>query len=90
MTWVARLLPGVTHAVHALEVTRRDETIAALTTERDYWRARAEKLIDAALARANAIHEPTMRDVPPPVQPVSAMLASALSVTEIDSTKGRH
>jgi hypothetical protein len=46
--------------------------VARVTAERDaaiaretYWRTRAERLTDAALVRAGAIHQPTMEDPGP-------------------------
>jgi hypothetical protein len=59
--------------------------LAEMTAQRDYWRTRAERLTDAALVRAGAIHQPTM-ETPPPrdrVQAAASMLTAALSVTEI-------
>lgn len=94
MRWIWTLLPFVGKAVHALELrelelAHRDETIAQLQAERDYWRKRAEQLIDASLARAGAIHEPTMvdRKMPDPRLDPAAMISAALAVTEIDSSK---
>jgi hypothetical protein len=61
-----------------------------LASDRDYWKKRAEQLIDAALARAGAIHQPTMEQRPREhVKSAMAMLTSALSVTEIDSSQKR-
>lgn len=85
MTW-----PFIGRKAHALELVSAAREIAELTEQRDYWRTRAERLMDAALARANAIHEPTMvdRKVDKSLNPASVYTA-ALSVTEIDSSKGK-
>lgn len=69
-------------------------TTAALANETDalqaqveYWRTRAERLTDAALSRAGAIHEPTMVDRPAPADKSPMELISrAMAVREIDST----
>lgn len=83
--------PFVTRSVHDLEVLRRDGEIVELTEQRDYWRTRAERLTDAALARANAIHEPTMVDRKPPTgkENPAAVLVAAMGITEIRSDKGK-
>lgn len=88
--WFWRILPFIGKGLHALEVLRRDEKITQLTADRDYWKMRAEKLTDAALARAGAIHEPTMvdRKVPTDSNP-AATLAAAMAITEFDSSKGK-
>jgi hypothetical protein len=59
--------------------------------ERDYWKGKAERLIDAGLSRTGAIHEPTMRErspVPKGVNPAE-LITGAMAITEIDSTKRR-
>lgn len=90
MTWIWRVLPFIGKAIHVLELARRDDAIRELTEQRDYWQTRAEKLMDAALARAGAIHEPTMvdRKVPTSTNP-AAMISAAMAISEIDSSKGR-
>lgn len=87
MTWLARLLPFVGRAIHAIEVLRRDEQIAELTRQRDYWQARAERLIDGGLARAGAIDGPTMREAVSPPKAIAELVTAAMNVSEIDSTK---
>lgn len=84
MTW-----PFVTAGRHALELRYRDAQIVNLEAGVDYWRKRAEQLIDAGLVRAGVIHQPTMeqRTTPSSVLNAASMIASALSVTEIDSSK---
>lgn len=71
--------------------SRASAELSEMTRQRDYWRAKAESLIDAALARAGAIHQPTMETRPPADRITSglAALTTALSVTEIDSSKSR-
>jgi hypothetical protein len=90
MTWLWRFLPFIGKGIHALEVGRRDEIIAELREQVIYWRTRAERLTDSALARAGAIHEPTFvdRKVSPHMNP-AAVLAGAMSITEIDSSKAK-
>ena len=43
----------------------REAEIVGLKADRDYGRTRAERLTDAALARAGAIHQPTMVEPKP-------------------------
>lgn len=71
-----------------LEAVERERD-AALQRE-EYWRIRAEKLTDAALVRAGAVHEPTM-EARVPKGPASALtsIITAMSVQEIDSSKSR-
>ncbi len=85
--WFWRLLPFIGRTLYLLELQRRDERIADLERDRDYWQRRAEELIDAGLARAGAIHQPTMVDRKAPVTDVASMIAGALAVQEIDSSK---
>lgn len=82
--------PFVTRRVHDLEVEALRKELAAVSAERSYWRARGEQLIDAALARAGAIHQPTMEQrQAPDVASTLSMMTSALSVMEIDSSAPR-
>ncbi len=80
MTW-----PFITRS----SVRYLDLQVELLTVDRDYWKTRAEQLIDAALARAGAIHQPTMEQVGPrdTVASAAAIITSALSIREIDSSK---
>lgn len=78
----------VTRRRHEQEVGHLQKQVETLTVERDYWKSKAEELIDAALVRAGAIHQPTMvpRRIPTGVDAAS-MIAAALSIQEIDSSK---
>lgn len=60
-----------------------------LTSDRDYWKSRAEQLIDQHLGKAGAIQFPTMEKRKPinDIASVGAAIASAMAVTEIDSSK---
>lgn len=77
----------------ALEHTRAllaasDSNNAELRAQVEYWRVRAERLMDAALARRGEIHEPTMREPKPPAgQSPMELIASAMAVTEVTSGK---
>jgi hypothetical protein len=93
VSWLRLLLPFITRGMHAAKVERLEDRIAFLEgqiVEKSgqivYWRSRSERLMDAALARAGAIHEPTMVG-PKPAPPVSAaaLLTSAFGITEIES-----
>lgn len=53
-----------------------------------YWRARAERLVDNALARAGAVAEPVFVERKPVLDPMQ-MAVAALSQREIDSSKVR-
>jgi hypothetical protein len=88
---------GVAFAVASMG-DRADQRVMAskaafdeMVTQRDYWRTRAERLMDAALVRAGATHQPTMEDTRPAdrVRSAQSMLTAALSVTEIDSSQHR-
>lgn len=69
---------------------RHEEAIRERDAQIEYWRARAERLIDADLARRGAIHEPTMVDRPrAKVDSMASLISSALAITEIDSSKSR-
>jgi ABC-type xylose transport system substrate-binding protein len=79
MTW-----PFVTRKVFDLSITAQALRVAAAEQERDYWRTRAEKLMDQALARAGAISEPTMRDAVVRKDPsLAAGVIAAMNITEI-------
>lgn len=71
--------------------TAVEAALVEMTAQRDYWRARAERLMDAALVRAGAIHQQTMEDTAPKdrVRSAQSMLTAALAVTEIDSSQNR-
>lgn len=91
MTRLLRIFGLVSLAVHRLEIERRDERILGLADREHYWRSRAEKLMDAALSRAGAIYEPTMREtkIPTKASDLGAMITSAMAITEIDSQQGK-
>jgi hypothetical protein len=86
--------PFVLRKVHELEVVNRDAVIELIArnckeaqAQAEYWRVRAERLTDAALARKGEIHEPTFVErKPAPASPLAAM-ARSMGVKEIDSTK---
>jgi hypothetical protein len=87
VTW-----PFVTRRVYDLELRQRDVQIDLTTFDRDYWKGKAERLIDNALVRAGAAHMPTMVDRPiPPGVDAASMITAAMAIQEIDSskTKGR-
>jgi len=72
--------PFVTRRIHA-------EKLASVTAERDYWKDKAEELMDAALIRAGAIHQPTMARRPGPTNlDAASMITAAMAITEIDSS----
>lgn len=83
---VGAVLAALSVRAENVHLTIQVETIGA---ERDYWRHRGEKLIDAALARAGAIHQPTMEHGGPrdSVASAAALITSAMAVREIDSRK---
>jgi hypothetical protein len=91
---VIQIVCGVAFLVSAwrfrvgIGTARIDELIG----QREYWRTRAEQLIDAALARGGAIHQPTMEQKRPADRIASAMAAvtSAMAVQEIDSSRKRE
>ena len=89
MRWLSTLLPFVSKALHALEVGQKDARIADLEQQVEYWRSRCERLMDAALVRAGAIHEPTFVDRKTPETPADkfGQILANLTTTEIDSTK---
>lgn len=58
-----------------------------LHAERNYWREKAERIIDAALVRQGATHQPTMAPAPKPQPNPMHDMMRALSITEIDSSK---
>lgn len=73
-------------------IATKDAALAEMVTQRDYWRTRAERLMDAALVRAGAVHQQTM-ETPAPrnrVDSAAAIMTAALSVREIDSSKSRR
>jgi hypothetical protein len=92
--------PWLSRYAHELEMDVLRATTVGLVNENDalkgqveYWRTRAERLTDAALSRAGAIHEPTMVDRPAPSRDQEspmALLSRAMSVREIDSTAVRR
>lgn len=72
----------------ASEIARLEERLKIAERERDYWQARAETLIDAALARTG--HTPVMSNTPVPTSPdgLARALFSGLSVKEIHPKEG--
>lgn len=60
---------------------------ALLRDDRDYWRSRAEKLIDQGLARHGAITEPTMVQRRPPVTSSAAGALLGMNIREIESAR---
>lgn len=89
-----RAWPFVTRKVHELEIAKLRDQLAhqhsvsiANANQSAYWRARAERLTDAALSRVGAIHEPTMVERKPDPKNPMLTVAGALSMTEFDSTK---
>jgi hypothetical protein len=87
------LVAGWWISIAHVERTKRwavEKALVEMTLEREYWRTRAERLTDAALVRAGAVHQPTMEAKPDRVQGTLAMVASAMSVQEIDSSKGKR
>jgi hypothetical protein len=81
----------VTRARLTREIASKDAIIADLTAQVADWKGKAERLIDANLARAGAIHEPTMvnRKVSDRGAGAAGMMAAALAITEIDSSLSR-
>ncbi len=86
--------PFVTRKVHELELAKlRDQlgyqqaVSVANANQATYWRTRAERLTDSALARAGAIHEPTMVEKKPEPKNPLATVAAALSMKEFDSAE---
>ena len=73
------------------QLSEKDAMLVEVTKQRDDWKGKAERLIDAALVRAGAAHEPTMEARKPAdrVASATAALTAAMSVTEIDSSKKR-
>lgn len=73
-------------ASHTAHLLRRQ--LDAQTEQVTYWRTRAERLTDAALVRAHAIHQPTMVEPrPAPANTLNPLAAamSALAIQEIDT-----
>ena len=62
----------------AREASTRHESAA------NYWRARAEKLIDSSLAKRGDIHEPTMAEPKREPQNVHALVMKSFGTTEIN------
>lgn len=86
--------PVVSRKVHELELAlvraELDHARHAAQEAREhaaYWRTRCERLTDAALQRAGAIHEPAMVDRPVERPRDLASLVAGLAVREIDSTR---
>lgn len=84
------VLFGLVNALKG-ELVAKDAQIAELTLQRDDWKGKAERLIDANLARAGAIHQPTMEYRKPQdrVAGAASMMTAALAITEIDSRESR-
>jgi hypothetical protein len=94
MNWLLRLLPFAAKALDARRASRRELVMRVAFLEEQheqqqelvaYWRTRAEKLIDSALVRANAAHEPMMRE--PKIDQRTANPFGGMSVSEIDTTR---
>lgn len=78
--------PFVTRGRYFRDLQAEQAKVLELRTDVAYWKTRCERLTDAALARAGAIHSPTMVDVPKrDGRDVMGSISSALSITEIDS-----
>ncbi len=76
--------PFVSRRVFEIEIVHRDEQIVDAVAREVYWRTRAEKLMDQALARAGAISEPTMVERKVSKEPsAAATMIAAMSITEI-------
>lgn len=73
------------------DLAARDAVIADLREQLADWKGKAERLTDAALARAGAIHQPTMetKKAPDRIAGAAAAISAALSITEIDSSRKR-
>lgn len=83
--------PFVSRRFHDLALDAAVHRVIAAEEQRDYWRTRAEKLIDQRLAREGAISEPTMVDRKVSKDPsVAAQMIAAMSVTEIGEQKGQN
>lgn len=75
--------PFVTRKVHELEMDfLRGQLAATLNqvddakADRDYWKARAERLVDQALAKRGEINQPVMEQVKPAAaDPLSSAVA---------------
>lgn len=72
----------------AKEVGRLEEKLATAEKDRDYWKVRAETLIDAALAKNG--HTPVMTHVPADGARAASMasLFGGLSVKTINTKEG--
>jgi hypothetical protein len=78
--WVSRA--RYLDAIHRAEAAEARES---------YWRDRAERVTDAALARAGAIHEPAWSQTLRAAAPDAVLQAfRGLAVTEIDSSRSSH
>jgi len=76
--------PWISRAVHAAEIEALRRQLATLAEDRDYWRARAERLIDATLGRAGAITAPVMGATPRPAPGANlANIYRGLAMTEV-------
>lgn len=78
--------PFVSRAVMDLALSAKNIEIVSLVRERDYWRTRAERLADAALVKAGAIHEPVMGERKAEKDPLKSAFGG-MAVREIDSSK---
>lgn len=80
--------PWLLRSTQEREMRWRTEALQdALAAARDqvaYWRGRAERLTDAALVRAGAIHEPTMVDPSPARESRSPFAGMAMSQIPIE------
>lgn len=63
--------------------------LAEARADRDYWRARAERLLDNALMRKGEAAGPVMAPHAPPQEKTFGSVFGPLAVTEIESGKRR-
>jgi hypothetical protein len=84
--WVSRAeLARVEAEANAL-----NDKLIEMTLQRDYWRSKAEKLLDSALMRRGETAEPVFSPSPTPsVERTMGSIFGPLAVTEIESGKRR-
>ncbi|MGE0590906.1 MAG: hypothetical protein AB7G23_03000 [Vicinamibacterales bacterium] len=61
--------------------------LARTEAERDYWRERAERLLDGALMRKGEASGPVMAEAPKNQEDRAYAQFAGLAMTEIDSTR---
>jgi hypothetical protein len=72
----------------AAEMRLERERLAEMRAERDYWRSKAELLLDSTLFRRGEITQPVFSPPPKPlVDHTMGAIFSPLAVTEIESGK---